>query len=118
MFEVSYDRTVAPIELLAFVGLGVIGGVYGAVFCKANIWWSQKVRNPTWMGNHPILEVVFITFLTALVSYFNVFTHAAGPELIGDLFAVSFLLSLLLRRLPAPLNRDCIGVYSGEQRTA
>lgn len=89
LFEVSYDRDVAPIELLAFVVLGIIGGIYGAIFCKSNIWWSQKVRNSSWMGRYPIAEVIMITFITAVVSYFNVFTHAGGPELIGDLFAVS-----------------------------
>lgn len=108
LFEVSYDRSVAPIELLAFVFLGIIGGVYGAVFCKANIWWSQKVRNRTWMGKHPVFEVIFITLLTAVVSYSNIFTHAGGPELIGDLFAVSQGISLSQgRELSHTLFQEC-----------
>lgn len=49
------------------------------------------------MGKFPTLEVLFITFVTAVVSYFNVFTHAGGPELIANLFAVSDLSPLTFR---------------------
>ena len=35
-------------------------GVYGAVFARLNILWSRHVRQGTWLGKHPILEVLLV----------------------------------------------------------
>lgn len=61
LFQVTYDRDWNTYELFAFVLLGIFGGVYGALFCKANIWWTRNIRNGTSLKRHPILEVALIT---------------------------------------------------------
>lgn len=73
-------------ELLGFAILGVVGGVYGACFCKANIWWSKNVRRGTALRAHPILEVALVALLTALGSYLNPWTKMGGTELVSELF--------------------------------
>lgn len=61
LFAVTYDRDWHTFELLGYLLLGVFGGVYGAMFCKANIWWTKHVRNGTFLKRHPIVEVALIT---------------------------------------------------------
>jgi len=65
-------------ELLPFILLGVLGvradspvfqvrdlrstqGVYGAYFSKSNYYWSKHIRNKTFLGAHPILEVLLVS---------------------------------------------------------
>jgi chloride channel 3/4/5 len=72
--------------LLGFVLLGIIGGLYGAAFCKLNIAWSRHVRRGTRVKAHPILEVAAVAALTAIVSFFNPWTKMGGTELVSELF--------------------------------
>ena len=37
-----------------------IQGVYGAYFSKLNYYWSKHIRNRTFLGAHPILEVLLV----------------------------------------------------------
>jgi chloride channel 3/4/5 len=61
LFEVTYDRDWHALELVGFLALAVFGGVYGAGFCKANIWWTRRVRGGTRLKSHPIVEVALVT---------------------------------------------------------
>ena len=45
------------------------------------------MRNGTWLGKHPISEVVLITLITALLSFLNPYTRMGGTELVYNLFA-------------------------------
>lgn len=47
-------------ELIPFVFIGLVMGVYGAVFAKLNILWSKRVRAGTWLRAHPIVEVACV----------------------------------------------------------
>lgn len=61
LFQVSYDRDWHSYELISFTLLGVFGGAYGALFCKANIWYTRTIRNGSFLKYHPIIEVASIT---------------------------------------------------------
>ena len=61
--------------------------MYGAVFSKLNYRWSRHVRNGTWLGKHPVAEVILVTFVTALLSFLNPYTRMGGTELVYNLFA-------------------------------
>lgn len=87
LFEVKYDRDWHSFELVGFVLLAVFGGVYGALFCKANVAWTKHVRNGTFLKRHPIVEVALVTLLTTLVSFYNPWSKMGGTELISALFA-------------------------------
>lgn len=41
LFEVTYDKDFHWVEMIAFSFLGIFGGLYGALFNKANIAWSR-----------------------------------------------------------------------------
>ncbi|WVN85875.1 uncharacterized protein L203_101027 [Cryptococcus depauperatus CBS 7841] len=86
LFAVTYTKEYHYWEFLIFLLLGVFGGLYGAVFARLNIIWSRRVRNGTWLKNHPILEVALVVILTTIVSFSNPYTRMGGTELIASLF--------------------------------
>ncbi|KAL8283151.1 hypothetical protein RQP46_005929 [Phenoliferia psychrophenolica] len=87
LFEVTYDRDWHSFELVGFVLLGIFGGAYGALFCRANIWWTRNVRNATFFKSHPIAEVACVTLVTVAISFLNPFTKMGGTELVYELFS-------------------------------
>ncbi|KAF8521256.1 chloride channel [Hysterangium stoloniferum] len=87
LFQVSYDKDWHAFELGFFVIIGVFGGVYGAYFSKMNFWWAKNVRGKTWLGKHPIFEVLLITSVTTAFCFLNPYTRLGGTELVYNLFA-------------------------------
>ncbi|KDR75843.1 hypothetical protein GALMADRAFT_248571 [Galerina marginata CBS 339.88] len=87
LFQVTYDKDWHAWELFPFIILGVFGGIYGACFSKLNYRWSKNIRNKTFLGAHPIIEVLLITFLTSILCFLNPYTRMGGTELIYNLFA-------------------------------
>jgi len=68
-----------------FVLLGVAGGLFGGVFCKANFLWSKSFRKYSIIKNHPLLEVVLVVLVTALLQYPNPLTREPGDAVIKNL---------------------------------
>ncbi|PIA14274.1 hypothetical protein COEREDRAFT_47288 [Coemansia reversa NRRL 1564] len=85
LFQTTYDMEYHWFEMLAFVIIGVFGGLYGALFCRLNMA-VNRLRKATWVGRYPIVEVVAITTLTLVCSYRNPFTRIGLGELVGSLF--------------------------------
>lgn len=61
--------------------------MYGAYFSKLNFRWSRHVRSGTWIKNYPVVEVILVTFVTAILSFLNPYTRMGGTELVYNLFA-------------------------------
>ncbi|EIW67300.1 hypothetical protein TREMEDRAFT_34025 [Tremella mesenterica DSM 1558] len=87
LFAVTYTKQYHYWEYSIFVLLGIFGGVYGAIFSRLNILWSRNVRQGTWVGRHPIIEVMLVTLLTTAVSFLNPYCRMGGTELVASLFA-------------------------------
>ncbi|KAF8134644.1 chloride channel [Boletus edulis] len=87
LFQVTYDRDWHAYELVFFVLLGAIGGIYGAYFSKLNYRWSRDVRGKTWLKSHSVLEVVLVTLVTAMLCFLNPYTRMGGTELVYVLFS-------------------------------
>ncbi|KAG1693191.1 H(+)/Cl(-) exchange transporter 3 [Nymphon striatum] len=85
MFYVDYDHPWIFFELIPFILLGVIGGLIGAFFIKANIYWC-KYRKTSRLGQYPIAEVLVITLITAVIGFPNPNTRMNTSELIYLLF--------------------------------
>ncbi|EDO33333.1 predicted protein [Nematostella vectensis] len=85
MFYVEYDTPWKLFELLPFVLLGALGGLIGAVFIKANLWWCKKRKNSRF-GNFSIAEVLLVTLITALIAFPNPYTRQSSSVLIQHLF--------------------------------
>ncbi|CAH1797441.1 unnamed protein product [Owenia fusiformis] len=81
MFYVQYTNPWYLIELIPFTLLGILGGVFGALFIKFNIKWC-KIRKSTILGKYPIIEVLGVTLVTALIAYPNPYTRMNTSELI------------------------------------
>ncbi|KAK3099995.1 hypothetical protein FSP39_013201, partial [Pinctada imbricata] len=84
MFYVEYNEPWYIQELIPFIIIGALGGIYGSFFIKANIAWC-KFRKNSRLGNYPIIEVLVITFITALLSFPNPYTRLNTSELIRQL---------------------------------
>ncbi|XP_076468373.1 H(+)/Cl(-) exchange transporter 4-like isoform X2 [Babylonia areolata] len=81
MFYIDYNEQWHLQELVPFILLGALGGLFGKLFIKLNIMWC-RYRKFSALGNYPILEVFIVTFITALLSYPNPYTRMNSSELI------------------------------------
>lgn len=87
LFETNYGVSYSPIHYLIFVILGVAGGLFGGVFCKANFLWSKKFRQYSIIKQHPVFEVFLVVLATGLLQYPNPMTREPGDTIIKNLLA-------------------------------
>ncbi|KAK2814319.1 hypothetical protein FQN49_008223, partial [Arthroderma sp. PD_2] len=85
LYQVTYSRGWHRIEILPFMLLGILGGLYGGLFIKLNMRVSRwrKARN----FSFPVIEVISVALLTALINFPNSFMKAQLSELLHSLFA-------------------------------
>ncbi|KAH8379152.1 hypothetical protein KR009_003321 [Drosophila setifemur] len=81
LFFVEYNKPWIFFELIPFVFLGIMGGVIGTLFIKANLWWC-RYRKFSKLGQYPVMEVLFVTLVTGIICYPNPFTRMNMNELI------------------------------------
>lgn len=86
MFYVEYDNPWKLFELVPFIFLGALGGLVGAFFIKANLWYC-KVRKTSKLGKYPITEVLLVTLVTAVLAYPNPYSRQSSSVLIKHLFS-------------------------------
>ncbi|KAF7255250.1 hypothetical protein EG68_08233, partial [Paragonimus skrjabini miyazakii] len=68
MFSVDYKAQWHVMELFPFALLGLLGGIFGTIFNRANLYICH-LRKSTWLGHHPVREVLVVATVTALVSF-------------------------------------------------
>ncbi|KAM3857537.1 LOW QUALITY PROTEIN: H(+)/Cl(-) exchange transporter 5-like [Diretmus argenteus] len=85
LFYVEFHAPWHLLELGPFILLGIFGGLWGALFIRANIAWCRR-RKSTRLGHYPIIEVLVVAGFTALISFPNSYTRMSGAELISELF--------------------------------
>jgi chloride channel 3/4/5 len=85
LFETNYGTSYEPVHYLVFVFLGVAGGLFGGVFCKANFLWSKTFRKYAIIKNNPVFEVALVVLATALLQYPNPLTREPGDIIIKNL---------------------------------
>ncbi|KAJ5925091.1 hypothetical protein N7454_007730 [Penicillium verhagenii] len=85
LYQVTYTRGWHRFEIIPFIILGIIGGLYGAFFIRVNTKIAQWRRSRGW--SRPLLEVAAIALLTALINFPNHFMRAQNSELVQALFA-------------------------------
>ncbi|KAL8805291.1 MAG: hypothetical protein Q9182_002059 [Xanthomendoza sp. 2 TL-2023] len=85
LFETNYGVSYSPIHYLVFIILGVAGGLFGGVFCKANFWWSKTFRKYAIISRYPVFEVFLVVLATGLLQYPNPMTREAGDLIIKNL---------------------------------
>ncbi|KAL9029537.1 MAG: hypothetical protein Q9196_002234 [Gyalolechia fulgens] len=87
LFETNYGVSYSPIHYLIFVVLGIAGGLFGGVFCKANFLWSKNFRQYSIIKQHPVFEVFLVVLATGLLQYPNPMTRETGDTIIKNLLA-------------------------------
>ncbi|KAH1490691.1 hypothetical protein LV164_005055 [Aspergillus fumigatus] len=85
LYEVKYTRGWHRFEMMPFILLGILGGLYGAFLIRLNMKVAKWRRSRTW--SRPILEVTVIALLSALINFPNIFMRAQNSELVHSLFA-------------------------------
>lgn len=73
--------------MIIFVFLGVIMGIYGALFCKLNILWAKTFRQLDVIRRAPVIEVLLVVLTTATISWYNPYTRISGTRLVEDLLS-------------------------------
>ncbi|CAK7215752.1 chloride channel [Sporothrix curviconia] len=90
LYQVTYTTGWHAFEIVPFVLLGVLGGLYGGLFIKANMWivrWKKdRAARRAWLPG-PVAQVVAVALLTALINYPNLYMRAQSSELVSNLFA-------------------------------
>jgi chloride channel 3/4/5 len=85
LFETKYGVNYDPFHYLVFIFLGLAGGLFGGVFCKANFLWSRTFRKYSIIKNHPVFELSLVVLVTALLQYPNPLIREAGDVIIKNL---------------------------------
>lgn len=86
LFQVVYDRLWHRFELVPFAVIGIIGGLYGALFTSLNISIAKWRKRNAFLTAHPILETVFVALVTGIVTYPSVYTRIPASLSLSHLF--------------------------------
>ncbi|KAL8729891.1 MAG: hypothetical protein Q9166_004448 [cf. Caloplaca sp. 2 TL-2023] len=85
LFETNYGISYSATHYLVFVIIGVAGGLFGGIFCKANFWWSKRFRTYAIISRYPVFEVFLVVLATGLLQYPNPMTREPGDAIIKNL---------------------------------
>ncbi|KAI9762205.1 MAG: hypothetical protein M4579_000528 [Chaenotheca gracillima] len=86
LYQVTYSTGWHGFEMIPFALLGILGGLYGAIFIRVNMWVS-RYRKSTSLDAYPVRLVIVVALLTAIINYPNVLMRAQSSELVFSLFA-------------------------------
>lgn len=88
LFQVTYTSGWHTFELIPFILLGLVGGIYGGLFTKLNMKWAKFRRSTqNLIRGRPVAEVTFIATITAVMNFPNIFMRAQLSELVYYMFA-------------------------------
>ncbi|KAK5659865.1 hypothetical protein OQA88_13328 [Cercophora sp. LCS_1] len=85
LFETNYGVDYDVVHYLVFILLGVCGGLFGGVFCRANFRWSKFFRSLPLIKGNPVLELFIVVFATAMLQYPNVLIRETGDVVMAEL---------------------------------
>ena len=86
LYQVKYTVGWHGFELVPYAILGVLGGVYGGLFIKANMWVARWKKSTRWLPG-PMTQVVLVAVVTALINYPNVYMKVQASELVSTLLS-------------------------------
>ncbi|KAF5709417.1 CLC chloride channel [Fusarium mundagurra] len=78
LFETNYGVNYDALHYLVFIILGVCGGIFGGVFCRANFLWSKSFRKISLIKNNPVFELALVTLITAVLQFPNMMIRETG----------------------------------------
>ncbi|KAF5594765.1 CLC chloride channel [Fusarium pseudocircinatum] len=78
LFETNYGVNYDALHYFVFIILGVCGGIFGGVFCRANFLWSKSFRKIPLIKNNPVFELALVTLITAVLQFPNMLIRETG----------------------------------------
>ncbi|KAK8124780.1 voltage gated chloride channel [Apiospora kogelbergensis] len=87
LYQVKYTSHWHGFEIVPFAILGVVGGIYGGLFIKANMRVAQWKKSTNLPLPGPLVQVGIVAFLTALINYPNFYMRAQNSDLVSQLFS-------------------------------
>ncbi|OKL62404.1 hypothetical protein UA08_03003 [Talaromyces atroroseus] len=85
LYQVTYTRGWHRFEIIPFIILGIVGGLYGGLFIKLNMRIARWRKSRSW--SYPLLEVASVALISAGLNFPNKFMRAQSSELVYQLFA-------------------------------
>lgn len=87
-YQVTFHTGWHGFEILPYILIGILGGLYGGLFIKLNTKIARLRKSPKYpLVNKPVLEVAIVAAMTALVTFPITFLRAQSTELDYYLFA-------------------------------
>ncbi|KAI8626832.1 chloride channel [Xylariaceae sp. FL1651] len=86
LYQVKFTTGWHGFEIIPFALLGILGGIYGGLFIKANMRVAQWKKSTYWLPG-PLVQVASVALLTALINYPNFYMRAQSSELVSSLFS-------------------------------
>lgn len=86
LFQVVYDRVWHRFELVPFAIIGVLGGLYGAMFTQLNIFFAKWRRKSHFLSRRPIFEIFVVAIVTGLVTFPSLYTRIPSALSLAHLF--------------------------------
>lgn len=88
LYQVTYNTGWHAFELIPFIVIGILGGLYGGLFIKLNMRVARFRKSAGYpLHGRPIHEVALVALATALISYPITFLRAQSSELVSYLLA-------------------------------
>ncbi|KAK9455754.1 chloride channel [Dipodascopsis uninucleata] len=85
LFQVTDSRPFYKFELIPFLFLGLLGGIFGHLLIKANIRIARW-RFRSWLADYPLTEVASISLITAIIDFPDMFSRMQNNVLVFHLF--------------------------------
>ncbi|KAI1195557.1 chloride channel [Nemania serpens] len=85
LYQVKFSAGWHGFEIIPFALLGILGGIYGGLFIKANMRVAEWKKSTTWLPG-PLIQVAVVALFTALINYPNFYMRAQTSELVSSLF--------------------------------
>ena len=87
-YQVTFHTGWHGFEILPFIVIGILGGLYGGLFIKLNMKLASLRNHASYpLKNRPVLEVAIVAALTAMTTFPITFLRAQATELDYYLFA-------------------------------
>ncbi|KPI34797.1 H(+)/Cl(-) exchange transporter 3 [Cyphellophora attinorum] len=85
LFETKWSGSYEAYHYPVFILLGILGGIFGGLFCRLNFLWSRWFRSFSLIKTRPVFEVSLIVLATTLLQFPNPLTREPGDVTIKAL---------------------------------
>lgn len=86
LFQVRYESTWRSFDVIFFVLLGVLGGLFGCFLIRTNLK-IVAMRKQSRLNMRPVQEACAVALVTAVISFCNNFLFISSGSLISALFS-------------------------------